>query len=115
MSLIIHRNGTLYREWSTIADGYTTDPMTRGEMAEYLEETSRARSLVVIAQRLAQADDTGTSVPGDTRDATRWDTPRCPECATFHHEWTPRGDGTCARCGEPEDDIAHAPPCGGTP
>lgn len=110
----IHRNGDRYREWSTVVDAYTTEPLTRAEMFDYLETFRRDqhRCLADIEARLARADKRGTSaLDREPRDATRWDTERCERCETFHHAYAPREDGSCKGCGEGADDVSHRPPC----
>lgn len=108
---IIHRNGNRYRLWYTIPDQYGTPPMTRAEMLEYLMADGATRR--EASERLARADENGTSVIGATREATAWDTERCNQCAGFHHAYDPREDGTCKDCGEPKRDRQHRRPCAG--
>lgn len=116
MGYEIHRNGDRYREWSTFVDKYTTAPMTRAEMAQYLAETTDSRREAApdrVEVRLARVDARGTSsFVGGTRDATRWDTEICDGCGRFHHSFVPQhGDAICANCGVSQNDVAHRPPC----
>ena len=113
----------VYREWSSIADGYTTHPIPRETMTRYLmrsysqidvEEGVAARR---IDERLARADANGTSsLDGDTQDVSGpWETERCEGpngCGGFHHVYAPRADGSCSECGEGADERSHGPECG---
>jgi hypothetical protein len=115
MGYEIHRNGDQYREWSTIVDKYTTAPMTRAEMAQYLAETTDSRREAApdrIEARLARVDATRHLLVRP-RDATRWDTEICDGCGRFHHAFVPQhGDAICANCGMSQNDVAHRPQCG---
>lgn len=113
MGYAVHRKGDQYRVWSTYSDTYVTEPMTRDVMAKWLREdafqTLEERIDRDTEVRLARADKCGSS--GHPRDTDEWDTELC-RCGRFHHTFELRAsDGKCGHCGEPEEDIAHKPPC----
>lgn len=120
MGHVIHRRGTRYRLWSTYTDTYITEPMTRGQMAKYItrEATQELQDRISrigreTEERMERAAKRGTSsLMGGPRDTTKWDTEMCQQCGRFHHTFELRpSDGKCGHCGEPEDDMAHKPPC----
>lgn len=81
MPRTIHRcntpDGPRYREWSSIVDAYTTAPMTRDEMVDYLTSDAIEKARREADERLFRADHRGTSQYDDTRSMDAWDTERC--------------------------------------
>lgn len=115
-------DGLRFRIWSTVVDRYLTPPLTRAEAeealcAEYREEHARwlAHAVAEIGARLDRTAERGTSAldlePTPLDHA--WEEERCRACSRFHHAFAPRTTwpAECRRCGEPADDVAHAPPC----
>lgn len=109
------RNGKrVYRLWFGTLDRYGTKEMTREEAAAQLLADAQHTIELDIADALRRADGCGTSgrgylaEPGDP-----WTPERCRACGAFHHAFKERwtSDAKCARCGESETSIAHAPPC----
>lgn len=117
MGHFIHRKGTRYRVWSTVVDKYISRSMTRGQMVKYLIREGlrefEQRIDADVSARMSRVDRLGTSsLMGDSRDATKWDTERCDHCGGFHHDFELRlSDGMCRSCGEPEGDTSHKSPC----
>lgn len=116
MATFVHRkntsDGPRYRVWNTVVDVYETAPLTRAEVAQYLDRRDFHGG---AEERLARTDASGTSsLRGDTRDMDGpWDVERCEGkggCGRFHHAYA-EGVNGCSWCGEARSDKGHAPPC----
>lgn len=105
--------GVRFRLWSTIVDRYVTPILTYDEMRDFLVEDAVARAHGEADERLNRAGRLGTSsrVDSDVGLDEPWETELCRECHTFHHAFVLRGSAGCSRCGEPEADVSHRPPC----
>ncbi len=102
----------MFREWSTVVDAYTTEPMTREEAVRWCvwRRGMGEAAAVIRVDRTAIA---GTSsMMGDTRSLDDgWDEEVCPKCGRFHHAFDPKFNGRCTQCGELREDKAHEERC----
>lgn len=110
-------DGVRFREWSSVVDAYTTEPLTREEMVDHLRRSAVTDFERAVDERLDRAQQTGTSAlsgEGAAALSEPWETEICQRCGRFHHAFVARSKGRCSQCGEAENDRAHRPPCGGT-
>lgn len=106
-------DGDRFRRWSTVSDAYTTDPMTRTDMLAHLIRRDVDAATRAAEDRMCRAEASGSSVFDVNRGTEEWETERCDGCGRTHHTYEASRIGSgCSWCGEPEDDGAHAPPCG---
>ena len=123
---VVHRKGSLYREWHSFSSRYCTWPMSRAEMAALLfsrefctgftptaREVARARD--AIEERLERVDAGGTSARNSdgsfcTRRTDVWDEEQCAYCEEWHHAYDPKPGG-CGFCGEGARARGHRRPC----
>lgn len=80
MADFVHRNGAEYRLWGSIVDAYLTPPLSRDAMRRFLTGTRNPTGRATAQEaeeRLAHADEHGTSQHGHTRPASEWKQERC--------------------------------------